>query len=109
MPFYLRGVNENGTSASERADSAAYPKWGERHPLCRQSDRNHSASRVPYRVGPLETTMEGELPELLAIIERMNEAMIEMGCPSVLHQVKIYFNPAGASIRGLTGKYDEKQ
>jgi uncharacterized protein (TIGR00106 family) len=64
---------------------------------------------VPYRVGPLETTMEGELPELLAIIERMNEAMIEMGCPSVLHQVKIYFNPAGASIRGLTGKYDEKQ
>ena len=66
-------------------------------------------SGVPYEVGPMETTMEGELPELLAIIERMNEAMIEMGCPSVLHQVKIYFNPAGASIRGLTGKYDEKQ
>ncbi|MFC7441881.1 thiamine-binding protein [Laceyella putida] len=64
---------------------------------------------VPYRVGPLETTMEGELPELFAIIQRMNDAMIEMGCPSVLHQVKIYYNPAGTSIRGLTHKYDEKE
>lgn len=62
-------------------------------------------SNVKFLVGPLETTMEGELNELLAVIERMNEAMLEMGSPSVISQVKIYFNPSGASMDKLTEKY----
>jgi uncharacterized protein YqgV (UPF0045/DUF77 family) len=62
---------------------------------------------VPFRVGPLETTMEGELPELLAIVAKMNEEMVKMGCRSILSQVKIYHNVDGITMKELTQKYDE--
>lgn len=65
-------------------------------------------SGVPYRVGPLETTMEGELPQLLKIIEQMNEEMVKMGAASILSQVKILHQPDGISISELTQKYDEQ-
>lgn len=68
-----------------------------------------AASGVPYRVGPLETTMEGDLAELLDIVRRMHEAMVAEGCPNVLSQVKIAYWPEGISIKQLTGKYDEAQ
>lgn len=67
-----------------------------------------AASGVKYRVAPLETTMEGELEHLLAIVKDMNEAMIAEGSPSVISQVKILFNPSGASMDKLTEKYDSK-
>lgn len=63
-------------------------------------------SGVPYRVGPLETTMEGELPQLLEIIQQMNDEMVKLGCRSVISQVKIYHNVDGASMKELTHKYD---
>lgn len=63
-------------------------------------------SGVKYLVSPLETTMEGELEDLLEIIKNMNAAMVEMGSSSVISQVKIYFNAAGeASMDKLTEKY----
>ncbi|MGG1550795.1 thiamine-binding protein [Paenibacillus ferrarius] len=64
-----------------------------------------AASGVKYFVSPLETTMEGDLPQLLQIIQDMNAAMIDMGSPNVISQVKIYFNPSGASMDKLTEKY----
>lgn len=64
-------------------------------------------SGVAYRVGPLETTMEGNLTDLLQIVEQMNREMIEQGCPSVISQVKIFHKPSGASMSELTHKYDE--
>ena len=64
-------------------------------------------SGVKYRVGPLETTMEGNLTEMLEIVRRVNEEMVAMDCPSVISQIKIYHNEAGASIGGLTHKYDD--
>ncbi|TLS49436.1 thiamine-binding protein [Paenibacillus antri] len=65
-----------------------------------------AASGVPYLVGPLETTMEGELAELLDVVKRMNEEMIAIGAPSVLSQVKISYNPTnGASMDRLLAKY----
>jgi len=63
---------------------------------------------IPYRVGPLETTMEGELQQLFAIIEEMNEKMVELGAVSVISQVKILYTPTGASMQRLTAKYDEQ-
>ncbi len=60
---------------------------------------------VKYRVGPLETTMEGELSQLLDIVRQVSEKMIELGCPSVISQVKIY-HTEGASMDRLTEKYD---
>lgn len=65
------------------------------------------ASGVNYRVGPLETTMEGEMDELLEILKRMNEAMFEMGCPSVLSQVKLLAGGPNASIDKLLEKYPD--
>ncbi|WP_438432847.1 thiamine-binding protein [Gorillibacterium sp. sgz500922] len=61
---------------------------------------------IKHRVGPLETTMEGNFEELLAVVKRMNDAMLEMGSPNIISQVKIYHNPSGASIEQLTEKYD---
>ncbi len=61
---------------------------------------------VAYRVGPLETTMEGELGELLALIKKINEEMIRLGCESIISQVKIYHHVHGASMHELTKKYD---
>ena len=65
-----------------------------------------AATGVKYRVGPLETTMQGELSELLEVVRKVNDEMVSMGCPSVISQVKIYHNTSGASMNGLTEKYD---
>lgn len=62
-------------------------------------------SGMNYQVHPLETTIEGELEEMLPIVAKMNEAMIEMGSPNVISQIKIYYNPSGASMEKLTEKY----
>jgi len=64
-------------------------------------------SGVKYRVGPLETTMEGDLDQLLAILKQMNEAMLEMGCESVLSQVKLLAGGPLASIDKLLEKYPD--
>lgn len=63
-------------------------------------------SGVPYLVGPLETTMEGELGKLLDVVKEMNEEMVRIGAPNVISQVKIYYDPAGgASMDRLLEKY----
>lgn len=62
-------------------------------------------SGVPYRVSPLETTMEGELSQLFAVIEKMNQKMIELGSSSVISQVKVFYKPDGASMNALIEKY----
>jgi uncharacterized protein (TIGR00106 family) len=62
-------------------------------------------SGVKYEVHPLETTMEGNLPDLMRIIEKMNEKMIEMGSKNVISQVKILYQPSGISMGQLTEKY----
>lgn len=65
-----------------------------------------AAAGIKYRVGPLETTMEGELSHLLDIVREASDRMLELGCPSVISQVKILHKPAGASMDALTAKYD---
>lgn len=62
-------------------------------------------SGVKYQVNPLETTMEGELSELLQIVEEMNKKLVEKGCKNVISQIKIFYQPDGASMDVLTEKY----
>ncbi|RFU70785.1 thiamine-binding protein [Peribacillus saganii] len=62
-------------------------------------------SGVKYEVHPLETTMEGELEELIRIISEMNQRMVEMGSINVISQVKILYQPDGISMGQLTEKY----
>ncbi|MHA6260240.1 thiamine-binding protein [Sporosarcina sp. CAU 1771] len=59
---------------------------------------------IPFQVSPLETTMEGNLPQLLEIVQKMNEKMIELGSLSIISQVKILYTE-GASMNKLTEKY----
>jgi len=67
-------------------------------------------SGVPYRVGPLETTMEGELDQLLDIVKQMSAAMIERGSPSVMSQIKLVVDAkANASMSRLLQKYPDGQ
>lgn len=64
----------------------------------------------PYRVAPLETTIEGELEELLQLVQRIHEKMIELGCPSALSQIKISYNPTqGAAMDKSLEKYPNGQ
>ncbi|TFE24968.1 thiamine-binding protein [Cohnella luojiensis] len=68
------------------------------------------ASGVLYRVGPLETTMEGDLDHLLDIVKQMNAAMFEKGSPSVMSQIKLVVDgQEGASIARLLQKYPDGQ
>ncbi|WP_138419364.1 thiamine-binding protein [Aquibacillus sediminis] len=61
---------------------------------------------VKYEVHPLETTMEGELSDLFAVIEKMNQKMADLGSASIISQVKVYYKPDGdASMDVLTEKY----
>ncbi|MFC0189564.1 MTH1187 family thiamine-binding protein [Fictibacillus aquaticus] len=62
-------------------------------------------SGVKYEVHPLETTMEGELKELFAVIQKMNERMIEIGSPNVISQIKVLYQPEGITMSQLTEKY----
>lgn len=62
-------------------------------------------SGVKHEVHPLETTMEGDLQQLLQVITKMNERMIEMGSSNVISQVKILYQPSGISMDQLTEKY----
>ncbi|CAH0344278.1 thiamine-binding protein [Bacillus sp. CECT 9360] len=63
-------------------------------------------SGVKYRVNPLETTMEGELEQLLKIIADMNERMIQIGSKNVISQLKVLYQPEGITMDELTEKYD---
>ncbi|ADO54440.1 hypothetical protein NS115_16535 [Paenibacillus jamilae] len=62
-------------------------------------------SGVKHQVNPLDTTMEGELDELLKVVKDMHEALTEAGSPSVISQIKIAHNPQGISMNKLTEKY----
>lgn len=59
---------------------------------------------ILFHVAPLETTMEGDLPHLLAIVEKMNKKMSAMGALSTISQMKIFYK-AHASMDVLTEKY----
>ncbi len=62
-------------------------------------------SGVKYVVGPMGTTMEGELPVLLKIVEKAQQVCIDRGASRVLSVVKIDYKPEGATIEEKIGKY----
>lgn len=52
-------------------------------------------SGVTYEVGPMETTMEGDLDTLFDIIREAQDVAIKNGAASVFTNVKIVYNPKG--------------
>ena len=59
-------------------------------------------------MGPLETTVQGDMSECLILIQKLHERMVELECPSIISQVKFYHVPNGITIETLTGKYDNE-
>ncbi len=56
------------------------------------------ASGVKYIVGPMETTMEGDLHLLLEIIEKAQEICVEHGASRIISVVKIDYKTGGVTI-----------
>lgn len=48
---------------------------------------------LSYHVGPFETTVEGELDQLLEIIKLSHTLSIEAGAPAVNSAMKLYYSP----------------
>jgi len=62
-------------------------------------------SGLQYMVGPMETTIEGDIKTLLGIVERALELCKEAGIPRVGAVVKIDYKPAGVTIDEKVAKY----
>lgn len=56
------------------------------------------ASGVKYTVGPMETTMEGELEILLDIVKKANNICVKEGATRVVSVIKIDYKPEGVTI-----------
>ncbi|SHI33863.1 Uncharacterized conserved protein YqgV, UPF0045/DUF77 family [Dethiosulfatibacter aminovorans DSM 17477] len=60
---------------------------------------------VKYEVGPMETTMEGDLHELLGIVEEAQELCVKEGAIRVVSIVKIDYAPEGVTMDEKIHKY----
>lgn len=52
-------------------------------------------SGVSYEVGPMETTMEGDLETLFQIVKKAQYLCIKAGAKNVFTNVKIIYDPKG--------------
>lgn len=60
---------------------------------------------VKYEVGAMETTMEGELDELLEIVKKAQQICVENGAERVASIVKIDYKPDGVTMNEKIEKY----
>lgn len=52
-------------------------------------------SGVSFEVGPMETTMEGDLDNLLEIVRKAQYISIREGATSVFTNIKVLYDPKG--------------
>lgn len=64
-----------------------------------------ASCHVKYEVGPMETTMEGELDDLLEIVKKAQEICVDEGAARVVSVVKIDYKPEGVTMNEKIGKY----
>ncbi|KUG04754.1 hypothetical protein ASZ90_017893 [hydrocarbon metagenome] len=62
-------------------------------------------SGVNYIVGPMETSMEGDLEELLALGIKAQDVCVQAGSQRVISIVKIDYKPDGVSMNEKIDKY----
>ena len=62
-------------------------------------------SEVKYEVGPMETTMEGELDLLLDIVKQAQKVCVKEGANRVVSMVKIDYKVDGVTMDEKTNKY----
>ncbi|MCE5223902.1 thiamine-binding protein [bacterium] len=61
---------------------------------------------LPYRVGPMETTIEGELEQLLPIVQQSVELAVKLGAYRVLAVVKVDYKPGGVTMKEKMASYE---
>ncbi|NFO15132.1 thiamine-binding protein [Clostridium botulinum] len=62
---------------------------------------------VKYEVGPMETTMEGELEFLFEIVKKAQEICVEEGAARVISMIKIDYKRDGVTMDEKIKKYRE--
>ncbi|NLL04970.1 MAG: thiamine-binding protein [Clostridiaceae bacterium] len=62
-------------------------------------------SGVKYEVGPMETTMEGNLDTLLEIVKKAQNICVEEGANRVVSVVKIDYKVEGVTMDEKISKY----
>jgi len=62
-------------------------------------------SGVKYMVGPMETTMEGEMDELWEIVKKAQDACMKAGASGVMSVIKIDYKPEGVTMKEKIYKY----
>lgn len=87
------------------------PNVSEQQELIRVVDaviKNIQSKGLKYEVGAFETTIDGELDELIEIIRESALICINEGAPSVLSYIKLNYSEKGVmSIDQKTKKYKE--
>lgn len=64
-------------------------------------------SGVKYLVGPMETTMEGDLDTLLLLVKKAQEVCTNEGATRVLSVVKIDYKLEGVTMDEKISKYQK--
>ncbi len=62
-------------------------------------------SGLKYIVGPLETSIEGDLDTLLELVRKAQAICIAAGAPRVISIIKIDYKPDGVTMDEKIGKY----
>ena len=62
-------------------------------------------SGLPHVVGPMETTLEGDLDNLLDLVKKAQQACVEAGANRIVSIIKIDYSPDGVTINEKVGKY----
>ena len=62
-------------------------------------------SRLKYIVGPMETTIEGDIDTLLGLVKKSLEVCKDAKVPRAVAVVKIDYKPAGVTMDEKIGKY----
>jgi len=67
-----------------------------------------AASGLPYEVGPMETTLEGEPDEIWEVIKKAMDACVQAGASRVMTNIKVDYVPQGSTIQEKIAKYRGK-
>lgn len=67
-----------------------------------------ASQNVPYEVGPMETTMEGELDDLLKIVKDAQKICTDQGINRILSIIKIDYRKNGITMNEKIKKYRDK-
>jgi uncharacterized protein YqgV (UPF0045/DUF77 family) len=65
-----------------------------------------AASGLKYTVCPFETVMEGSYEEIMAVIQKAQEACYEAGAESLMTYIKIQSSKKDVSIADKMAKYE---